>query len=130
MRLTTLALTLLFASGAQAQGVLEERLATWRAAGASDFSAERGATLWQRERIDSSGRARSCATCHSSDLRQGGRHINTGKAIEPMAPSVNPKRLTSVAEVEKWLKRNCNWTFDRECSPQEKGDLLSFIAKQ
>ena len=47
-----------------------------------------------------------------------------------MAPSVNPKRLTDRTKIEKWFVRNCKWTFGRECTPQEKGDLLSFISSR
>ncbi|MBA1331752.1 cytochrome C, partial [Candidatus Endoriftia persephone str. Guaymas] len=27
-------------------------------------------------------------------------------------------------------KRNCRWTFGRDCTPQEKGDLMLFIQGQ
>jgi hypothetical protein len=73
---------------------------------------------------------RACTSCHSNDLTQPGRHATTGKAIEPLAPSVNAKRLTERRRIEKWFKRNCKWTLGRECTPQEKGDLLSFMGKQ
>ncbi len=56
--------------------------------------------------------------------------MRTGKAIEPLAPSVNPKRLSDTAKVEKWFTRNCKWTVGRACAPQEKGDVLSFIRAQ
>ena len=54
----------------------------------------------------------------------------TGKVIDPMAPSVNPKRFTDAKEIEKWFKRNCTWTVGRECTPQEKGDFLSYLRTQ
>lgn len=44
-----------------------------------------------------------------------------------MAPSANPERLTDVRKIEKWFKRNCKWTLGRECSAQEKTDLLLYI---
>ena len=47
-----------------------------------------------------------------------------------MAPSVNPKRLTDRSKIEKWFKRNCKWTLGRECTPQEKGDILTFLLAQ
>jgi hypothetical protein len=43
---------------------------------------------------------------------------------------VNPRRLTERRQIEKWLGRNCKWTLGRDCAPQEKGDLLSFIRSQ
>jgi hypothetical protein len=44
-----------------------------------------------------------------------------------MAPSVNAARLTDQAKIVKWLHRNCKWTLGRECTPQEKGDFLTYI---
>ncbi|MEG7525318.1 MAG: DUF1924 domain-containing protein [Chromatiales bacterium] len=58
------------------------------------------------------------------------QHIRTGKVIEPLAPSVNPKRFTDQRKVEKWFIRNCKWTLGRECSSQEKGDLLVYLLSQ
>ena len=99
--------------------------------GAGQFSAANGESLWAKEFADAiTGQQRSCALCHTQELTKTGKHAKTGKAIEPMAPSVNPQRLTDKAKIEKWFKRNCKWTLGRECTPQEKGDLLSFIRNQ
>jgi hypothetical protein len=76
------------------------------------------------------GPARSCASCHTEDLTQAGRHARTGKPIEPLAPSVNANRLTDPKKVEKWLRRNCRWTLGRECSASEKADFLAYIERQ
>ncbi|HEY5789135.1 MAG TPA: DUF1924 domain-containing protein, partial [Gammaproteobacteria bacterium] len=65
-----------------------------------------------------------------SDLRSAGRHLRTRKPIEPLAPSANPRRLTDTAEIEKWFRRNCDWTVGRECTAQEKGDLLAWLRTQ
>jgi len=35
--------------------------------------------------------------------------------------------LTSVKEVEKWLRRNFNDVYNREGTAQEKGDVLLYI---
>ena len=99
--------------------------------GAEQFDPAAGAALWQQEFTDEkSGQQRSCTLCHTAQLGNPGKHAKTGKPIEPMSPSVNPQRLTDQAKIEKWLKRNCKWTLGRECTPQEKGDLLSFIRNQ
>jgi mono/diheme cytochrome c family protein len=119
-----LLLALLTSTAARA-GTVEQILDGYRQQGAGPFSATQGQALWQQS-IDQ----RSCASCHTDDLRQPGRHAKTGKAIEPMAPSVNPRRLSDAAKVEKWLKRNCKWTYARECTPQERGDLLTYIQSQ
>ncbi|GAB4301540.1 MAG: hypothetical protein Kow0096_22490 [Thiohalomonadaceae bacterium] len=106
-------------------GAVDDLLQEYRSQGAGPFSAEAGATLWTR-----SGGAQTCAACHGSDLRTGGKHAKTGKPIAPMAPSVNAKRLTDRAFIEKWFKRNCDSAWGRACTPQEKGDLLSYIRRQ
>ncbi|MEO5342511.1 MAG: DUF1924 domain-containing protein [Gammaproteobacteria bacterium SHHR-1] len=90
---------------------------------AGPFSADTGGRLW----TTAGDSQRKCSSCHGEDLRQPGKQATTGKPIEPLAPSALAERLTESAKVEKWLKRNCKWTFGRECSPQEKGDLISFI---
>ncbi len=93
--------------------------------GATTFSAQRGQKLWE-----SDNNGRSCTTCHTSSVKNKGKHKKTGKLIEPMAPSVNPKRFTNKRKVKKWLLRNCKWTLKRECSAQEKGDILMWLSQQ
>jgi hypothetical protein len=112
--------------------VVDDLLNTYQAAGAKDFSAGKGDDLWHQSHADpeQTGKTRSCATCHGKDLRAKGKHVRTGKVIDPMAPSVNKERLTDAKFIEKWFKRNCKWVVGRECTPQEKGDLLSYLRKQ
>jgi len=114
-------------ASAAATAAPEALLAPYRAAGAGPFSVERGAAAWTRK---TGGEERSCADCHGTDLSQSGRHAKTGKTIGPLAPSADGQRLTDVGEVEKWLLRNCRWTWGRECTPQEKGDFLQYISSQ
>jgi len=129
--LSTLVFTAaLGAAGAVAAAeVVSERLSFYRQNGAGEFSADRGQAMWTEVRGER-GQAENCATCHSNNLKQPGKHFKTGKPIEPLAPSVNPKRLTDTANIEKWFLRNCKGTWGRECTDQEKGDFLLFISKQ
>lgn len=107
---------------------VDELLQQFRAQGAGSFTVAAGEQLWERVVVDpKTGQARRCALCHTADLRNMGKHATTGKAIEPLAPSANPERLTDRAKIEKWLARNCKWTLGRECTPQEKGDALTMI---
>lgn len=112
--------------------VVDDLLNTYQAAGAKNFGAGKGDDLWHQSHPDpkQAGKTRSCATCHGEDLRAKGKHVRTGKVIDPMAPSVNKERLTDAKFIEKWFKRNCKWVVGRECTPQEKGDLLSYLRKQ
>ena len=95
----------------------------YRNQGSGPFLFERGKILWNSRPY----KDRSCADCHGADLKQPGRHQSTNKPIEPMAPSVTAGRYTDPGKMEKWFKRNCKWTWDRECTPQEKGDLLEYL---
>ena len=95
--------------------------------GANTADAEQGKQLWQKT-FNNNGE-RSCASCHSKDLTQNGKHVKTRKNIKPMSPSVNPERLTDSKKVNKWFKRNCKWTLGRECTAQEKTNFLVYIEK-
>ncbi|MEO5377656.1 MAG: DUF1924 domain-containing protein [Magnetococcus sp. DMHC-6] len=87
-----------------------------------------GEALWHQSfGKTEAGEIKSCTTCHSQDLKQVGRHITTGKPIEPMAVSVNPQRYTDPEKIEKWFKRNCKWTLDRECTQTEKENILAYL---
>ena len=119
----------LLALGASARaGPVDELLQQFRAQGAGEFTVAAGEKLWERNVTDPrTGQVRRCALCHTTDLRKMGKHAVTGKKIQPMAPSVNPERLSDKAKIEKWLARNCKWALGRPCTPQEKGDVLTMI---
>lgn len=87
------------------------------------FSAERGQTFF----IATHGNDWSCATCHTRNPAQAGAHEKTKKPIDPLAPSVNPSRFTDAAKVDKWFRRNCKDVLARECTAEEKGDLLAYL---
>ena len=107
---------------------VDELIKGYRASGAGPFSARTGQELWHKPFTNTGeNRPRSCASCHTSDPRNAGRHVRTQKPIAPMAPSVNDERLTDTRSIEKWLRRNCSWTLGRECTPQEKGDFLMYL---
>lgn len=69
----------------------------------------------------------SCSSCHTRNPMQGGKHAVTGRPIQPMAPAANPDRFTDSAKTEKWFRRNCKDVVSRECSAQEKGDVLTWL---
>lgn len=100
---------------------------SFRTAPGMTFDAERGAAFWRQEVKADDGNARSCQTCHGTDLTKNGKHARTGKPIEPMAHSANAERYTDLKKVNKWFTRNCKWTIGRECSDQEKGDVLAYL---
>lgn len=95
-------------------------------AGFQGFSATRGADFFHAERTHSNGQRVSCATCHTADPRTAGK-TRANKAIEPMAPAVNPQRFTEQAKIDKWFGRNCKDVLERACSAQEKGDFIQYL---
>ncbi len=124
----TVLLLIVAGSAMATEPAVNERQASYREAGASNFDAARGEGMWNQQQMQQEMRQSvSCASCHSANLRTVGKHIRTGKLIDPMAPSMNAERLTDAAKIEKWFRRNCKWTWGRECTAQEKGDFLQFI---
>lgn len=117
--------TLLAASAVEANPTLVPHLDTYRQQGIEQSNAGRGKQLWYASVND-----RSCASCHGANPANVGKHIKTGKSIEPMALSVSSRRYQNATKVEKWFLRNCKWTFGRECSLQEKADILTWLARQ
>ena len=91
--------------------------------GFQGFSAERGESFFKAKH----GGDWSCASCHTDNPAASGKHAKTSKTIQPLAPAANAERFTDMAKVEKWFKRNCNDVLKRACTPQEKGDVLTYL---
>ena len=85
-------------------------------------SSPRGETFFKTRRAEW-----SCASCHTADPRQEGRHAVTGKSIQPMAPSVEPARLTDRAKTDKWFRRNCRDVVGRPCTLAEQADVVAYL---
>ena len=73
------------------------------------------------------GKEWSCASCHDNPPNHETKHIVTGKVIKPLSPNANSARFTDEAKVDKWFMRNCNDVLGRECTAQEKADVLSWL---
>lgn len=129
MKTILFSFSLLFMSfnsaAAEVPAAVSELLASYQQQG----DAQRGQTLWQQQHTVKQ-QQRSCGSCHGDDLSQAGKHQKTGKLIEPMAFSTNPSRYQDKKKIKKWLKRNCKWTLQRECSATEKADLLQYLIQQ
>jgi mono/diheme cytochrome c family protein len=111
-------------------GPREDLLAKYAAAAkSSGFSAARGQTLHTRNFAGGKPDTPACTSCHGKDPRGAGR-TTTGKSIDAVAVSATPTRYSDPAKVEKWFKRNCNEVLGRECTPQEKGDWLTYVIGQ
>ena len=112
------------------QAVIDERLKTYRSQGAGEFSVAWARDIWDKDQTPGDGKDRTCVSCHGADLTKAGKHAKTGKVIDPLSAATNPDRFTDAAKIEKWFKRNCEWAWDRLCTPQEKGSFLLYLITQ
>ncbi|OIQ87209.1 cytochrome c'' precursor [mine drainage metagenome] len=92
------------------------------------FSAARGELLYssrhpQARRAD----IQACAACHGADPTKPGQNARTGRPIDPVAVSANPKRFTALDTTEKWFGRNCKEIIGRDCTALEKGDYITYL---
>lgn len=94
------------------------------------FSAPRGEALFRTRWGGGDERTPSCTACHTENPTQAGRNAKTGRAIDPVAVSVNSKRFTDLEKVEKQFTRDCKSVLGRPCTAQEKGDYITFMAGQ
>lgn len=90
-------------------------------------SAESGKAFFLANQTGGGADTPSCTSCHTADPKAMGQ-ARTGKPIEPMALSVNPKRFTDTAFVDKWFGRNCDSVLGRECTPAEKANVLAYYS--
>jgi len=118
---------ILLSSSAHA-AVVDDVLKGFKKQGATIGRVEQGKLMWtQTHEASRKPVQRSCQSCHSKDLSQQGKHVKTGKPIKPMAPSINAERLSDAKKIAKWFKRNCKWVLGRECTAQEKADVISYL---
>lgn len=94
------------------------------------FSADRGRALYMGPHTGGKAETNACAACHTPNPAAPGRHQKTGRTIDPMAVSANPKRFTDRAEVEKRFDRDCPNVLGRPCTAAEKGDFITYLAGQ
>ncbi len=96
-------------------------------------SAEEGKVFFNREVIQFKGdrnvpgKAIACASCHTANPADVGKHIVTGKKIQPLSPHANKKRFQSAPEVEKNFTKHCNEVVGSDCSPQEKANYIAYL---
>ena len=91
------------------------------------FSVERGSQLWNSQHSEGNIDTPSCTTCHTKDATAQGM-TRALKPIAPMAVSKTPDRFTDPDKVEKWFLRNCKTVLGRECTPIEKGDVITYLS--
>ncbi len=91
------------------------------------FDYKRGEEIFTSKHIGKKGKKISCTSCHGINLQKEHKNFFTGKVIKPLSPKANPKRLTNIKDVRKWLRRNFKDVYKRVGTPKEKGDVLTYI---
>ncbi|GAB1232739.1 DUF1924 domain-containing protein [Ferrigenium sp. UT4] len=124
------ALGMMLSALAMASPASDELLKKYQSEGAGMADPDKGRQNWVREDVIDGEKMSCSTTCHNSDFAKEGKHHKTGKVIHPMSAKVNPERYTDVKKMEKWFKRNCNDTWGRDCTAQEKTDFLTFMLAQ
>ncbi len=92
------------------------------------FSAARGELLYSSRHLKARrADIQACAACHGADPTKPGENARTGRPIDPVAVSANPKRFTALENTEKWFGRNCKEIIGRDCTALEKGDYITYL---
>lgn len=89
-------------------------------------SAEEGKAFFNRELLIK-GKPTACASCHTANPADQGKHIVTGKPIRPLAPAINEKRFADIDKVEKNFTKHCNDITGRDCSAKEKANFVTYL---
>ena len=118
-----LAASLLPVAAQAADTSAKAQLEQWSAQAGTPGNVAKGQTLFNNQH----GGEWSCASCHGTPPTKEGKHANTGKVLAPLAPAFNPKAFTETAKAEKWFRRNCKDVLSRECSANEKADVLAYL---
>lgn len=90
------------------------------------FLPDMGRNFFKRE-FTLKGKQVSCASCHTDNPANPGKHIVTGKPIKPLSPVVEKSRFTDVEKVEKNFVVHCNDILGRDCTAQEKGNYIAYL---
>lgn len=127
-----LPLVALAAGNTERAAILADYAARARAAdpGFAGFSVQRGEALFRGSFTGGDVRTPSCMSCHTADPRQPGRNAKTGRPIDPVAVSVDPRRYTDAGQVDKHFTRDCKSVLGRDCTMQERGDYITFMMGQ
>ncbi len=121
-----LALALPLGPAVQAQPTTAAQLlADYSAQVGAAASAARGQAFFNR----SFGRDfDNCAACHGAVPNRPGKDLVSEKPIAAMAPAAAPAtRFADKAKTEYLWRLNCRDVVGRECSAQEKADVMSWL---
>jgi hypothetical protein len=69
----------------------------------------------------------ACASCHTANPADEGKHIVTGKAIRPLSPVVNAKRFDDFEKVQGKFTQHCKEIIGSDCTAAEKANYITYV---
>jgi len=90
-------------------------------------SAIAGKMFFNRKIKGAHGKETACASCHTPNPANAGKHIITGKTIRPLSPAVNDKRFNDIENVEDKFTEHCNDIIGSDCTPEEKANFVGYL---
>ncbi|HSI42959.1 MAG TPA: DUF1924 domain-containing protein [Methylotenera sp.] len=90
-------------------------------------SAVDGKFFFNRKIKLANGKEAACASCHTANPADEGKHIITGKPIKPLSPTVNYKRFSDVEKVEEQFTKHCNDIIGSDCTAAEKANYIAYL---
>ena len=86
-----------------------------------------GKTFFNQKVKAANGKETACASCHTANPADAGKHIVTGKAIRPLSPVGNNKRFSDFDKVEGQFTKHCNDILGADCSPSDKANYITYL---
>lgn len=86
-----------------------------------------GKTFFTQKVKAANGKETACASCHTANPADAGKHIVTGKKIKPLSPVVNNKRFSDYDKVEGLFSKHCNDILGADCSPADKANYITYL---
>lgn len=93
----------------------------------SSPSAVDGKFFFNRKIKLANGTEAACASCHTANPADEGKHMVTGKPIKPLSPMVNFKRFSDVEKVEEQFTLHCNDIIGSDCTAAEKANYIAYL---
>lgn len=90
-------------------------------------SAEDGKTFFNQKVKAANGKETACASCHTANPANSGKHIVTGKSIRPLSPVVNNKRFSDYDKVETQFTKHCNEILGADCKTTDKANYITYL---
>ena len=90
-------------------------------------SAADGKVFFNRKIKLGNGKDMACASCHTANPADEGKHIVTGKAIRPLSPVVNPKRFEDFEKVQEKFTQHCTDIIGNDCTAAEKASYIAYL---